>query len=67
MSAIVSTTSKLLIRHATRIGRAFPGELIDQSHQAELATVMGLRLDKIVAPDMIECCGVNRMQGLSFR
>ena len=34
-------------------GQAFPGELIDQSHQTELATVMGLRLDKIVAPDMI--------------
>lgn len=34
-------------------GQAFPGELIDQRHQAELATVMCLRLDKIVAPHMI--------------
>lgn len=34
-------------------GQTFPGKLIDQGHQAELAAVMGLCLDKIVAPDMI--------------
>lgn len=34
-------------------GQAFPGELIDQSHEAESAAVIGLRLDKVVAPDMI--------------
>lgn len=34
-------------------GQTFPGELIDQGHEAEFAAVMGLRLDKVVAPDMI--------------
>ena len=33
--------------------QAFPGELIDQSQQSELTTVMGLRLNEVVAPDMV--------------
>ena len=33
--------------------QAFPRELVDQRHQSELATVMGLRLDEVVAPDVI--------------
>lgn len=33
--------------------QAFPGELIDQRHQSEFATVVGLRLNEVVAPYMI--------------
>jgi hypothetical protein len=33
--------------------QAFPRELVDQRHQSELATVMGLRLDEVVAPHMV--------------
>ena len=33
--------------------QAFPRELVDQRHQSELAAVMGLRLDEVVAPDMV--------------
>jgi hypothetical protein len=33
--------------------QAFSGELIDQSHEPELATVTGLRLDKVIRPHMI--------------
>ena len=32
---------------------ALPGELIDQRHEAQSATVMGLRLDEVVAPNMV--------------
>ena len=38
-------------RHPDR--QAFPGELVDQRHQPELAAIMGLGLDEVVAPDMI--------------
>src|SRR5512142_2215796 len=34
-------------------GQAFAGELVDQCHQAELAAIMGLSLNKVVGPDMI--------------
>lgn len=34
-------------------GQAFPDNLIDQGDEAEPATVMCLRPDKVVAPDMI--------------
>ena len=33
--------------------QTFPGELIDQCHQPKLAAIVGLRFDKVVAPDMI--------------
>ncbi len=33
--------------------QAFPGELVDQSHQPQLAPIVGLRLDEVVAPDMV--------------
>ena len=33
--------------------QAFPRELVDQRHQSELATVMGLSLDEVVAPHMV--------------
>ena len=33
--------------------QAFPGELVDQGHQSDFAPVMRLRLDKVIAPDMI--------------
>ena len=32
---------------------ALPGELVDQCHQPEFATVVGLCLDEVVAPHMI--------------
>lgn len=44
-------------------GQAFP---IDQGHQAELATVTGLSLDKIVAPDMIAVLRPQPDAGPSF-
>lgn len=34
-------------------GQAFPSELINQGHQSDLAPIVGLRLDEVVAPDMI--------------
>lgn len=33
--------------------QTFPGELVDQCHQPELVAIVGLRFDKVVAPDMI--------------
>ena len=33
--------------------QAFPGKLVDQGHQPQLAAIVGLGLDKVVAPDMI--------------
>ena len=33
--------------------QAFPSELVDQGHQSNLAPIMGLSLDEVVAPDMI--------------
>ena len=33
--------------------QAFPSELVDQGHQLNLAPIMGLSLDEVVAPDMI--------------
>ena len=47
-SAIVSTTPKLLMRRASRIARH--RKLVDQRHQPELALVVGLRLNEVVAP-----------------
>lgn len=33
--------------------KALPGELVDQRHQSELSSIMGLRFDEVVAPHMI--------------
>ena len=33
--------------------QAFPGELVNQGHEPELSTIVGLRLNEVVAPDMI--------------
>jgi len=33
--------------------QAFPGKLVDQGHQPNLAPIMGLRLDEVVTPNMI--------------
>ncbi len=33
--------------------KALPGELVDQRHQSELSPIMGLRLDEVIAPNMI--------------
>src|SRR5271169_2580512 len=33
--------------------QAFPGELVNQGHEPEPSTIMGLRLNEVVAPDMI--------------
>ena len=33
--------------------QTFAGELIDQCHQSELAAVVGLRLDEVIAPDVV--------------
>ena len=33
--------------------QTFPGELVDQCHQPKLAAIVGLRFDKVVAPNMI--------------
>ena len=33
--------------------KALPGELVDQRHQSEFSSVMGLCLDEVVAPHMI--------------
>jgi hypothetical protein len=33
--------------------QAFPGELVDQGHQPNLAPIVGLRLDEVVTPNMI--------------
>lgn len=33
--------------------QAFPREPVDQSHQPQLPPIVGLRLDEVVAPDMI--------------
>jgi hypothetical protein len=38
-------------RHPDR--QAFPGELVNQGHEPEPSTIMGLRLNEVVAPDMI--------------
>lgn len=34
-------------------GQALASELVDQGQQPDTTTIMGLRLDKIIAPDMI--------------
>jgi hypothetical protein len=33
--------------------QAFPGEFVDQGHQPKFAPIVGLRLDEVVAPDMV--------------
>jgi hypothetical protein len=33
--------------------QAFPGELVNQGHEPELSTIVGLRLNEVVAPEMI--------------
>jgi hypothetical protein len=33
--------------------QAFPGELIDQRHQPQLAAIMGLALDKVIGPGIV--------------
>ena len=35
------------------VPQAFPGELVNQGHEPEPSTIMGLRLNEVVAPDMI--------------
>ena len=34
-------------------GQAFAGKLVNQCHQSELATIVGLGLDEVVAPYVI--------------
>ena len=50
--AIVSSAPKPLIRPATRTAKHSRGELADQRHRTRLATIMCLRLHKVVRPDM---------------
>ena len=56
-SASVSMTPRLLMRRATRMGQTFAGKLINQGHEPDAATIMGLGFDKVVAPDVIAIPG----------
>jgi hypothetical protein len=65
-SAIVSRRPRPLIRLATRVAKALPGELVDHGQEPNLAAIMGLHLHKIVRPDMIAPLRSCRMQEPSW-
>ena len=49
------TSVELSLRSMDR--QAFPGELIDDVEHAELASIVGPALDKVVRPDMVGVFG----------
>ena len=50
-SAIVSMTPKAVNATSHSDCQAFPGELVNQGHEPELSTIVGLRLNEVVAPE----------------